>query len=114
MRLLSLAKRRGIEINNSLKWVKNFGSPIGYGDFYFLSNGLQIRRSNGLYFGAQTLDIFRSNVLRRNRYHLVKKKLVLAIIQMQTVEQQSLANSKKQIYTPFLVLNYNSERVVVV
>ena len=38
---------------------------MGYGVFYFRSNGLKIRRSNGFYFGAQTSNFFRSNVLRR-------------------------------------------------
>ena len=38
MRLLSLANRRGIENNNSLKWVKNSGAQMDYGVFLFSLN----------------------------------------------------------------------------
>ena len=76
----SIRFRRGIEINNLLKWDKNSGAQMDYGVFYFRSNGLKIRRSNGLYFGAQTSDLFRSNVLPKRsnvlRRFVVGKKVM--------------------------------------
>ena len=37
MRQLILANRRGIEINNSLKWVNNSGTQMGYGVLFIFA-----------------------------------------------------------------------------
>ena len=128
MRLLSLANRRDIEINLSLKWVQNSGTQMGYGVFYFRSNGLKIRRSNALYM-RQTSDFVRSNVLskrsnvlRRIRSHVAinsgKRKVKLLSVEeifsfalwlqkLQSVEEITISGkeeSKRIFKKSFIIL----------
>ena len=81
---------------------------MGYGVFLFRSNGWKIQHSNGLYFGTQTSDFFRSNVLskcsnvlRRLQHIKVCRKLdipfLIYFINRYNIVTTDLHNAEKKI-----------------